>query len=97
VTINNHLFIYRSNYDVYEMHRNVVFNANIVDMAQDTDTLLLTLDNDTLIVYDWQTCKVNHELTDFASGICHMEVRDSMLLCGNHDGDIMVFKEEKVE
>ena len=51
---------------MFALHKKFVFNANIVAMAQDTDTLLLTLDNDSLVVYDWQTGKVNHEWTDFA-------------------------------
>jgi hypothetical protein len=48
-------------------------------------------------VYDWQTGKVNHEWTDFSPLIYQMQVKDSILVCGSRDGDIVVFKEDKIE
>jgi len=51
---------------MFTLHKRYAFNANIIVISQDTDTLLLSLDNDSLVVYDWQTVKVNHEWTDFA-------------------------------
>lgn len=60
VSVNNILFTYRFKDQDFKLYKNLVFNANIVSMTQDTDNLLVSLDNDSLVVYNWQTCKVNH-------------------------------------
>lgn len=94
VSINNALYTYVNETGEYMLKRHYTFNANVVSIVQDCDTLLLCCDNDSLIVYDWQTGKVNDEWTDFAQQAGHLCVRGEKgwLLAGTKEGDVRVFR-----
>ena len=51
IAINNQLFQYSLDGECIKV---AGFSMNIVNMAQDKEILVLAMENNTLIVYDWQ-------------------------------------------
>lgn len=69
IAINNFFFIYLVDEQGMgtQMKLHHSFNANVLSVAQEADTLLVCCDNDTLLIYDWTKLKVVDSLSDFVS------------------------------
>lgn len=92
VAVNNQLFYYSLEGD--EVKQFSFFQANIVSMAQDNEVLLLALENNRLISFDWregEALNENNELTDndTMTGELKIEERSAaVIIAGEKNGDI---------
>lgn len=81
VAINNTLFVYKEEFHEYTLKRHSVFMGNIVSLTQDCDALAVSLDNDSLIIWDWQTGKTVDEQPDFTPEVTSLAASEGRLLC----------------
>ena len=73
------------------------FDANIVGMKQDKNCLLLALDNDSLVSFNWHTNQVVEKWTEFSAtplsciAINSDEKNNNIcIVTGTREGDITV-------
>lgn len=92
VAVNNQLFYYSLEGD--EVKQFSFFQSNIVSMAQDNEVLLLALENNRMVSFDWregEALNENNELTDndTMTGELKIEERNaSIIIAGEKNGDI---------
>ena len=95
VAINNQLFYYSIDGDFLKVSG---FSSNIVSMSQDKDILMLALENNSIVSYDWhegEAVQEYNELRDndtMTSQICIEERASSIVVAGQKSGDIEIFK-----
>ena len=107
VAVNNLLYQYSAINVASDGHDYVMthtFDANITGMKQDEDTLLLSMDNDELLVYDWNVDKeVDRKLVSFSAGaplhifevaakvVSSEQQKQITVVCGSDSGEIEIF------
>jgi hypothetical protein len=64
VAINNQLFLYSLDGDCI---KDASFSANIVNIAQDKEIVLLTMENSSIVSYNWQNGETIDEVNDYSS------------------------------
>ena len=95
IAINNQLFYYTLDGECLKV---AGFSSNIVGLSQDGEVLLLALENNQLVIYDWregetldEQCALQ-ENGSMASKIKVEERNASIVVSGEKNGDIQIFR-----
>ena len=100
MAINNQLFLYSLD---GECIKDASFSANIVNIAQDKEVVLLTMENSTVISYNWQNGETVDEVNNYSSNddeesmttSLKVEQRSaSIVIVGEKSGDLHIFRQK---
>lgn len=95
IAVNNQLFYYSMDGECLKVSG---FSSNIVSMVQDREVLLLALENNSLIAYDWKEGEAlteYSELTDNDTMTSHLRLEErsqQVLVAGEKNGDVQIFR-----
>lgn len=95
IAINNQLFYYSVDGECLKVSG---FSCNIVSMVQDKEVLLLALENNTFVSYNWKEGEaINdyNELTDNDTMTSHLKLEErnqGVLIAGEKNGDLQIFR-----
>ena len=94
ISINNTFFVYQIDEMGAAMRSHHTFNANVISVAQDTSTVFLCCDNDSLLIFDSEQARVEDEWTDFVDKVCAISCSGpaSCFLAGTKNGQVTVFR-----
>lgn len=74
------------------------FSTNIVSIVQDKEVLVLAMENNTLIVYDWKEGEAIDEYSERQENdtmVSHMRIEErnaSIFIATEKSGDIQIFR-----